>query len=74
MSNKRITLRKGSVVRYADTAESLARLKKMGYEEVGSKPEADNKPEADEDPDGKQEADEKPEVDEKSNGSRRSKK
>ena len=74
MSNKRITLRKGSVVRYADTAESLARLKKMGYKEVTSKSEADNKPEADEEPDGKQEADEKPEVDEKSNGSRRSQK
>ncbi|MBP3339788.1 MAG: hypothetical protein J6L69_10330 [Lachnospiraceae bacterium] len=34
---ERVTLRKGSVERYADTEEALAKLKKMGYKEVVSK-------------------------------------
>ena len=73
---KRITLRKGSVIRYADTEESLERLKKMGYKEVDAKPvAADEKPEEDEkvskpedeksEADEKQETDKTPEADEK---------
>ena len=76
MSNKRITLRKGCVIRYADTPESLAKLKKMGYKEVDSKPvkvdtdkepEEDKKTEADKEPeaDKKPEADKEPEADKK---------
>ncbi len=70
---KRITLRKGSVIRYADTEESLERLKKMGYKEVDAKPAtADEKPEEDEkdskSEDEKSEADEKPEDDKRVSG------
>lgn len=73
----RVTLRKGSVRRYADTEESLARLKKMGYTEVvvqkaasDEKPAEDEKPEADKKPaeDEKQEVDEHHEADTKASG------
>lgn len=70
MSNKRITLRKGCVIRYADTPEALAKLKKMGYKEVDSKPvkveteksEESEEPGANEEPGTEEESktDEKP--------------
>ena len=70
---KKVTLRKGSVIRYADTEESLEHLKKMGYKEVDAKPAAaDEKPEEDEKAskpeDEKPEADAKLEDDKKASG------
>lgn len=67
---KKVTLRKGSVIRYADTEESLEHLKKMGYKEVDAKPvAADEKPEEDEKAskpeDETTEEDEKPEDEKK---------
>ena len=85
MSIKRVTFRKGSVVRYGDTEESKAKLKKMGFKEVDSKPvkvEDDKEPEADKEPEGDKEpeadkepeGDKEPEADEKPKGTRRSSK